>query len=200
MSYFRTGAFLLFFLLAEQVSFAQSLPQEQSVTSKLKLNFFLPGVSYEQKISQLQTLHFSAFIDLLFTDSDFNGSTETYAIPSIGIEFRNYYNLDKRNLKGKHTEGNSGNYFAPVYTGKYSFYGFNDQDTWVSQLGFVWGLQRNYNSTFSLDFNIGLGYNINIQNSYLYYPIDLIANLSLGFWLGKKNAVLKAEFKNWSKE
>lgn len=199
MSYFRTGVFLVFILLAAQVSYAQSLPEEQSVTSKLKLNFFLPGVSYEQKISQLQTLHFSAFIDLLFTDSDFNGTTETFAIPSIGFEFRNYYNLDKRNLKGKHTEGNSGNYFAPVYTGKFSLSGYDD-DTWVNQIGFVWGIQRNYNSSFCLDLNLGLGYNINVQNSHIYYPLDLIGNLTLGFWIGRKKAALKAEHKNWLKD
>ncbi len=196
----KAVVFLVLFLVSAQFSNAQSLPKDQSVTSLLKLNFFLPGVSYEQKISQFKTIHFSTFIDLLFTDSDINGSTETFAIPSIGIEFRNYYNLNKRNLKGLNSERNSGNYIAPVYTGKYSFDAVHDEDRWVNQIGLVWGIQRNYKSTFSLDLNIGLGYNINVQSSYLYYPVDLIGNLSLGFWLGRKNQALKAEHKNWSED
>jgi len=180
--------YIILMIIAKS-GFAQQEISQSSVTNILKLNFFLPGSSYEQKIGKFQTLHFSMYIDLLMEESSENNYdfTNFNLTPSLNAEFRNYYNVNKREGKGLRTALNSANYIAPLYIGRYPNSIYYPDLKWVNQVGAVWGMQRNSPKGFSLDLNLGLVYTFDAQYfSFLHDPIELILHIELGFWLGRK--------------
>lgn len=168
--------------------FAQDTQPDFSVSNVLKLNILLPGVSYEQVIGKYQTFNFGVYMDGIITDEieSSNGESNLILTPTFNLEFRNYYNLNKRNAKGKRTALNTGDYIAPLYLARYSptFY-FSDRIL-VHQVGAVWGFQRNYPKGFSLDLNGGLVYTFNAKKYYYYDPIELVIQAKIGFWLGRR--------------
>lgn len=182
-----TPALFFLLMLISDRGYAQNQELEESVSSLFKLNFFSPGVSYEQKLAQYQTIHFASYIDAAINTQSTNGGTHTdiYLLPTIAFEIRNYYNLNKRDRKGLRTDMNSGNYLAPVYIGRYSFR--NDIDLWISQIGAVWGVQRTAASGFSFDINLGLGYSWAEPNADFSNMMDIIFQLALGFRIGKRD-------------
>ncbi len=185
----KTIVFLVFFIFSAGANNAQSLPEEKSVSSLLKLNFFSPGISYEQKIAQYQTVHFAGYLDAVINTQTSNGGSQTdiYLLPTIAFEIRNYYNLNKRDRKGLRTDMNSGNYLAPVYIGRYSKREEFDVDVWINQVGAVWGLQRTSPSGFSFDLNLGLGYSFTNQENVRYSnTFEPIIQLALGYRIGKR--------------
>lgn len=184
---FTPVVFLLLMIVTEVV-YAQSPEVERSVTSMFKLNFFVPGISYEQKIAQYQTVHFATYLDAITSTQTSNNGDQTnfYLTPSIAVEIRNYYNLNKRERKGKMTDMNSGNYLAPVYIGKYAYKNDFGTETWFNQVGAVWGLQRTSPSGFSFDLNLGLGYTWTEPLSGYSNGVDILFQLALGFRIGGK--------------
>ena len=187
--------FLLFFLFVTTNCFSQ---EEIDVTNVTRLTILSPGISYEKRIGKRQTLKFNAVMALsaYWGDSEFFGSTSgIHFDPSLGIEYRYYYNGAARGSKGKRTERNSLNYFGAVH--RSLFVKRQDYDTMYSKsdfrlfntVGIVWGLQRNYHNRISLDLNAGLGY---VYGKDLYQSTDWIQRLStiisveLGFWLNKR--------------
>ena len=168
---------------------AQSLETpEGSVTSIFKLNFFAPGVSYEQRIAQYQTLFTAGFLDFSFANTSDPGENtlRVFLTSSFNAGLRHYYNINKRNRKGLNTAMNSANYISPVYIGRRVLNDDNVDRRWYSQLGLVWGIQRNAPKGFSLDLNLGLGYIFDEQFDSNNSPVSVIGQLSLGFWLGKR--------------
>src|SRR5688572_19001636 len=96
--------FILYILLAivSKTGFSQVEASQSSVSSVFKLNFFMPGVSYEQKITNYQTLHFSTYMDVQFLTQTSNDNTQFNLLfsPVSSVEFRNYYNIKARARKG----------------------------------------------------------------------------------------------------
>ena len=175
-------------IVAAHAGLAQDENPHLGVTNVLKLNFFLPGISYEQKVGRYQTLNISGYLDGLIINNYENGRRQSHlvALPTFSMEFRNYYNLNKRDAKGKSTALNSGNYIAPLFLSRYSRSTLPDPAL-VNQVGAVWGMQRNYPKGFSLDLNGGLAYTINGNHLFNYDPIELIVQAKIGFWLGHKS-------------
>lgn len=167
---------------------AQSAEPPAQVSNLWKINIFLPGMSYEQKITRLSTLNIDIYMDalLVWPDKWLEQTFQVFFTPSFKAEYRTYYNLDRRFARGLRTANNNGNYFAPVYIGRYSIVNEYDPYKWVNELGAVWGFQRSYPSGFSLDFNVGLVYNFNPGSQYYYDPIMPVTQLRLGFILGNK--------------
>jgi hypothetical protein len=98
---------------------------------------------------------------------------------------------------------NSMNYLGPIaqviYTKQpFTEYGVEEANRRpLTMIGAQWGLQRNYNSRFCLDLNLGLGYQFgkntefdinkgNYVSSVTGRPA-LIADIKLGFWLNRRN-------------
>jgi hypothetical protein len=172
---------LLFFY---KNAFAQK-EEVPSVSNIVKLNFLMPGISYEQRIAKYKTIYFGAYLNAFISSKKYYTQTQSELNfgPTLDIEFRNYYNLKRRFRNNLRTVRNSANYIAPIYNGTYIKTSSIPDARLISQIGAVWGMQRNYPKRFSLDFNVGLGYifnNIGATNNNTIWPI---AQVSLGFWL-----------------
>jgi hypothetical protein len=182
--------FSLYILLAlsTKFSYAQSYDLKSSTTSIFKLNFLLPGISYEQNISRYSTLYFNTYMDGIIPDKYFSPSetTHLYFIPSLNVEFRSYsLSMKKREAKGLRTALNSANYFEFAYVGRYTQTDYYSDHQWLNQIAAAWGIQRNAPKGFSIDLHIGLIYTLHANNLIFYEPIDLFLQLSLGYRLGK---------------
>ena len=148
----------------------------------------MPGVSYEQKITNNQTIHLAAFMDAAFLSQTTNDHTEFKVLfaPTCSVAFRNYYNIKKRYQKGFNTASNSANYFAPVYMGRYPLSDEFVDHEWVNQIGAIWGLQRTGAKGFSLDLSLGAAYTFENPDLSYYNPIEPIIQIAIGYKLGHK--------------
>lgn len=182
---FFRSIFILLLTLPSLTTFAQHDHTTDAACSVFKLNFLMPGVSYEQRLSRQQTLYASGYINAHLFESDFN-QYEFLLAPTLNIEFRTYYGIDRRLDRGRRTAMNTGGYLAPVYIGAYSLVSNEATREWVNRVGFVWGMQFNYPSHFSLDFNVGFAYTFGAQSSIYYSPVSIPVQLTLGFWLGRE--------------
>jgi len=168
---------------------------EPGVVNLTKISFVTPGFSYEQKIGRFQTLYGRAFLN----PSGYAGYSDAlgyrshlYLDPAITIQYRFYYNALRRESKGRRTEMNNLNYFAPVF--KTAFNAENSQRS-IHKTGIVWGLQRNYRRRFSLDLNIGVGYSFakegHTENGEItagqISEFTTIGQLNLGIWLNRRS-------------
>lgn len=181
--------FIILIIWSQNSIMAQTTKSSDYVSNLWKVNVFLPGMSYEQKLFSLATLNMDAYMDglLVSRSESAYGEAKLYFTPSFKTEFRTYYNLLTRKAKGLPTDRNNANYLAPLYMGRYSTTGDYSPFTWVSQVGAVWGLQRNSPKGFSMDFNAGLVFTFNSKYYNYFDPAQFVVQLRLGYWIGKKN-------------
>lgn len=171
-----------------QTSFAQSDSGQGRVTNVFKVNVLMPGLSYEQKLGLMTTLHFETYLDALVLPPMFENSGYSFLpTPSFKTELRTYYNLLDRNQKGKYTGHNSGNYFSLFYQGRCSQTGEYPGYQLVNQAGVLWGFQRNFPSGLSFDFNFGIVHSFISKYNNYYDRVQLATNLRLGYRLGQKS-------------
>lgn len=181
---------ILSFLFLFQVK-AQEKKYTQNVLTATILS---PGISYELAAGNKLTVILKAVVFPGFSYSQnilLNGRSNFSFTPTpllIG-EGRHYYNFQQRLGKEKNISRNSANYLG--ISGKYgysieTFYPDNGDAIrtakQVYDAGIVWGIQRNYDNRFSLDLNIGPS----ILQPLIDRQFGLVANLSLGIWLGKR--------------
>lgn len=165
-----------------------------------------PGFSYEHKIGRLQTLKAAVSMAASFGytySSSLGSEAYLYFDPAASLAYRYYFNYRQRSEKGKRTDMNSLNYIGPMYNVVFTKAAIKENSfeenevRGVSVAGVVWGMQRNYRSRFSLDLNLGLGYQFGRvtqydQNNQIYsstegslYPMG---TLTLGIWLNRRNS------------
>lgn len=180
-----------------------SQTENGNVTNVTKATIISPGLSYELRVGQFQTLYAQAFMapsfgiswsDALGTNSFF------YLDPAVTLQYRYYYNYRIRSENGKRTAMNSLNYIAPVYEAVFSKQRVSSSQIieterrTINRLGIVWGFQRNYASRFSLDFYAGPAYLFTkgtVQTGNDTYTetvsqLSAIIQINLGFWLNKR--------------
>ncbi|KOS07339.1 hypothetical protein AM493_15800 [Flavobacterium akiainvivens] len=119
--------------------------------------------SNELRLSNRWALRTEAGLDLWYYDTWWDGSG-TALVPSISVEPRWYYNIEKRARKGKHTENNSASfvtlaveYYPDLFVlGNVPSYLYvPDQITFIPK----WGIRRAIaKSNFNYELGIGLGY------------------------------------------
>ncbi|MBE8728164.1 hypothetical protein [Flavobacterium hungaricum] len=151
---------------------------------QFKINMLFPGFVYEHGFSAKNTLYSEAVIGVGYRYNSYYNDGSVYFFPLINEQFRHYYNLEKRNLKGKRTAYNSGNFLA--LNAMYNFESIStnsDYGNYVPSftLAALWGLQRTYKGRFNLEFNAGPGVNFD-QYDTEFVPV---INFSLGWVLGK---------------
>jgi hypothetical protein len=181
-------------LLIINNAFTQSR-NDTGVVNVTKISFLSPGFSYELKVGRFQTLYGRVFLypsGYAGYSSTLGSSSHLYLDPAITIQYRYYYNALRREAKGRRTDMNNLNYFAPVF--KTIFNAENSQRS-IHKTGIVWGLQRNYRRRFSLDLNIGVGYSFakegHTENGEItaeqISEFTTIGQLNLGIWLNRRS-------------
>ena len=191
---FSIPAIILFSLLISLPTLSLKAQESDDVQDVFRISLLTPGFSVEKRVGKNQVLYGSIYTRLslllgvkeLYTsnNSGIMGSTtepivKLFVDPALFLQYRYYYNLQKRSGAGKNILNNSGNYIAPAYRliyskvpmpGIYSTYSDNitlpapikDFDISakkrpVNMAGVLWGLSRTYDNIF-LDLNVGLGY------------------------------------------
>jgi hypothetical protein len=153
-----------------------------TVKSQFKINVLFLGFVYEHGLSTKNTLYSELSSGYGYTSNGF-GKTFTF-YPTINEQFRHYYNLEKRAKKEKVTAHNSGGFVA--VEALYNFRSISTNDNFRSAnssitIAPVWGFQRTYKGNFNLDLNMGIGYNLENNNS----EIVPVLNFALGWVIGK---------------
>lgn len=118
--------------------------------------------------------------------------TETqYAFyPAITLEPRWYYNLNRREIKGKRIDGNTGNFLTVKIQYDPDWFSINNDDMdgkVVANLGFMptWGIRRTLGKYFNYEAGVGAGY----RHHYHYdMPGTLAVNIHLRFGVGFKGS------------
>jgi hypothetical protein len=156
---------------------------KSSVEKKqFKINVLLPGVVFEYGLNNKNTLYSELSAGYGYSSSGFGENWSFY--PYIQEQFRHYYNLEKRTVKGKVTSHNSGNFVA--IAAYYNYKSITTNDSYSSSnssvvIAPVWGFQRTYKHKFNLDLNMGAGYGFT-KNDSGFTPI---LNFTLGWVIGK---------------
>lgn len=135
---------------------------------QIAINILFPGVSYEHGISSNKTVRVDGGISIgaiSINDSGFD------LYPRLDVQFRNYYNLDRRQFKNKNVTGNSGNFYGVhvYYTSDVALLGsdfeadltniilFGPASFETFYVGGTYGMQRSYTSGFNWGLQFGLG-------------------------------------------
>ena len=154
----KTITSFLLFLSVSNIIMAQSGKNVEN--HQLTLNVLLPGIIYEQGLSQNSTLVAEATIGFAYRESDFLESG--LGIYPIGkLQYRYYYNFDRRLEMGKNISGNTGNYIAPtvaIQGGKAVIGDLDYVSDYFGGIGAVYGLQRTGQKGLQFRFEVGPGY------------------------------------------
>ena len=196
---------IITFLLLSSISKTTMAQEAMPVINIFKVGVLDPGLSFEKSAGKKQTLfmhaHLSPYFSFLYS-SNLGTTTDFRLEPSLTLQYRHYYNGGHRARKGKFTERNSMNYLTPVYNVVFSKRRLSSshyEETSlrpIHTLAFSWGLQRNYNNRFSLDFSFGPGWQFtrssmpdNGGNSIKsgYSSFTILSQVSIGFWLNSRN-------------
>jgi hypothetical protein len=179
----------------------KDLPRTVNVS---KLTFLSPGVSFELKTNRFQTLHTNFYAATSF-GINFSSSqgTNTFLTfdPAATLQYRFYYNGEKRSERGKRTALNSMNYIAPSFDYVFTRKSISQEYLVpvdrrpLIQGGVVWGMQRNFPKRFSLDLSAGPGFYFvesrtkradDIVEISTTGGFTIMANVRLGIWLNKR--------------
>lgn len=176
-----------------------SFAQTEDVTNVAKVTLLNPGLSYEARIGKYQTVHGQLFMNTSAygeTDGFGNADFDFYFDPAATLQYRYYYNAEKRLEKEKRIDKNSMNYVAgvgEVFFSKMPLKAFSLEEAErrpVWRFGAVWGLQRNFEKHFSVDLNLGLGYMSSKETvstgqaptTVNIGQVTFLGQLNIGFW------------------
>jgi hypothetical protein len=116
-------------------------------------------VHYEAKLSNEFALRSEVGLDYGFTK---NSNENKFAlIPNVRLEPRWYYNLEKRNNKGKNIKKNSANFLALNFNYNPNWFVISNIDNAkvIPTLIILpkWGIKRTYGKHFTFETGLGLG-------------------------------------------
>jgi hypothetical protein len=97
-----------------------------------------------------------------------------YIIPSIDIEPRFYYGLDRRKAHGRNTAGNAGSFFA-LQAKNFMPFGYISEsdarvDAGLTALTPMWGMRRVWNEHWLFEFTAGYSFAWGWKGDYLHAP------------------------------
>ncbi len=105
--------------------------------------------------------------------------------PTITLEPRWYYNLNRRAAKSRRIDGNSGNFISIKTTYHPDLFIISNQDNlnFISDISVIptWGIRRNLGNHFNYEAGIGIGYvhYFKEDNVILLYDSGVAANVHL---------------------
>ncbi len=151
---------ILLFSIQVNAQVSTETDKKPSTQDVFRINLINPGVEYEMSVGKKSTISIGTGLQLLGGWNSSDGSW--YKIyPFIDTQYKYFYNFNKRVLKGKTTENNSGNFVSmrllsfsnPIMGTDVEI----DQalDRFMFLLGPTWGIQRKYGKNFHLLFDVG---------------------------------------------
>lgn len=161
MSFKMKKLFFALFLLAQV---AQSQEQDTASVEKsifgIQTGFFGAWVHNESKLSNEISLRSEIGLDAGFV---INGSYSGFIfVPSLRVEPRWYYNLDKRSAKGKNIKNNSGNFISLTTTYNPDWFMIPEKKNlnFISSVSVIpkWAIKRTYGNHFTFETGAGVGY------------------------------------------
>lgn len=192
--------FILFFTCLCKCLLAQDT-SKVTTTDAVRLPFVFWGIDYEKKLTSNQTLVGSVnlFDELNFGYSSSLGFRFSYPlIPSIGLQYRWYYNLNRRAAAGRVVRLNSGNYISARIRTSFPKNIYDQYRRPDNNVGLFYGLQRNYRRRFYFDMGAGVAYQLP-QHIALRGPgwtglsydvqgkLGFAAYINFGIWLNKRS-------------
>jgi hypothetical protein len=198
----RISRFIL--CMAMAIAFTHTAKSQVETEDVFKITFLNPGVAYEKSLGGIHTIHGQAFAN--FAAAVTEDYYDEYAInfyvePALSLQYRLYYNLNRREDRGKNTARNSGNYFTFINENRFTKAPLDLHDVKEAKIRPViagalgWGLQRNYDSRFSLDLYLGAGAKYAKTTTLDQYgqltsankaSFVFIGQINLGIWLGRQ--------------
>ncbi|MEO0527113.1 MAG: hypothetical protein AAFZ89_07795 [Bacteroidota bacterium] len=153
--------------------------------TQLKINLINPGIEYERGLGVNTTLDIKAGLQIALDPALEEPLEEVDLFPALALQYRYYYNFERRGRNGRQIYGNSANYVAPAtavfYPGSRTVANAEIRGI-IAYGGLVTGLQRSYNSGFNFSVDVGAAYHVGpFKGSML--PV---ANLSIGWIISEK--------------
>ena len=149
---------LFYFSLTAQ---AQDASVEKSVFG-IQTGILGVWVHNEVKLSNAIALRSELGVDFGFYSSNFYNDSGFLAVPSLTLEPRWYYNLNKRVSKSRRIDGNSGNFVSIRinYHPDLLLNSINENYNFISDLSIIptWGIRRSIGKHFNYETGIGVGY------------------------------------------
>ena len=160
--------FAVIFLIAMKVT-AQNASVERSIFG-IQTGILGIWVHNEAKLSNTIVLRSEIGFDGGYRYSDFYDLNYYVLAPVITAEPRWYYNLEKRNKKGKNTIKNSGNFIGLKISFHPDWFTISNEDDIkiTPQISFIpkWGIKRIIGNHFTYEAGIGIGY------QYIFYKSE----------------------------
>jgi len=142
---------------------AQTVSVEKSIFG-IQTGFTGLWLNNESKLSNSLVLRSEIGVEHDFTVGDHYDGAGFILQPVLTIEPKYYYNLEKRNSKGKITAKNSGNYISikTSYHADWFVINLDKNITKTADLAIIptWGLRRQIGNHFNYETGVGLGYRI----------------------------------------
>ena len=153
---------ILLFLISNYFLYSQE--KQTAIVEKsifgIQTGFFGAWVHNESKLSNEISLRSEIGLDAGFV---INGSYSGFLfVPSLRVEPRWYYNLDKRLAKGKNIKNNSGNFISLTTTYNPDWFMIPEENNlnFISSVSVIpkWAIKRTYGNHFTFETGVGVGY------------------------------------------
>ncbi len=165
------------------VLFVNSYAQDAIVEKNMwGVQIGIPPLSLYQESRLTNTIALRTELTMGFAYEYSMGESKWAFIPTVSLEPRFYYNLQKRASKGKQTTGNSGNFISlnGGYTPGLAIKSSNaDIDASVHIIP-TWGFRRNIGTSFNYDIAFGIGYRATFEEYTPYYGTETIHKTTHG--------------------
>lgn len=140
---------------------AQDTSVEKSIFG-IQTGFLGIWAHNESKLFNQFALRSELGLDTGIFGSDANDINGLLLTPTITLEPRWYYNLNKRKSQSKRIDGNSGNFFSIKTTYHPDWFVISSEDNinFISDISIIptWGIRRNIGNHFNYETGIGIGY------------------------------------------
>ncbi len=169
---------------------SQNIEVEKSITGT-QIGLFGLNIYNESKLFENTSLRTEMSLNPIIWGGTMYPNTGFAFFPSISLQPKYYYNLKKRNEKGKNTAHNSGNYIGLQlgYTPDWFTISNYDHFTMYNQVHLVptFGIRRSFTKSFNYEFKVGLGYGstFGYENNQSGAVIDLGMKIGYDFFVSK---------------
>ncbi len=164
-----------------KISYSQNI--EKSITG-VQFGLFGLELYNESRIGEKFVLRSQlALNSMAFWGGDFYRKSGYAIAPSINLQPKYYYNINKRSRKGKNIKNNSANYISmqTIYIPNWFVISNNDNIKISNQISLIptFGIRRNFGGNFNYEFKIGYGYNFLLEKNIIGS-----GTIDLGFKIG----------------